>query len=205
MEGATTGASASTDGAGSSSGDAAESSGAAEESVGGESSSSGGDDGEPLPTPTGPELYLSLCSGCHGLEGEGTALGYELRHPDRELSTWVIRNGRPGLEFEDSVMAAYGEEVFSDQQLDELFEWLDSFEQPTTGEALYADYCANCHGADPLAGGVIQKDIADKGFGDLEEKIREGVGVVEERTRYMSAIDADHLSDAGIQAIADWM
>ena len=204
MESETTGQSSVTDGAGSS-GDGSESTGAAEESGSGEGSSSG-DGGEPLPTATGPELYMSLCSGCHGLEGEGTALGYELRHPDRELSTWVIRNGRPGLEFEDSAMAAYGEEVFSDQQLEELYDWIDAFEQPTTGEGLYADYCASCHGTDPVAGGVIQKDIADKDFNDLQEKIRQGVGnSIEPRTLYMSAIDAEHLSDEGIQAIADWM
>ncbi len=179
---------------------------AATDESGDEDGSSGGDEGEPLPTPTGPELYQSLCAGCHGLEGEGTMLGYELRHPDRELSTHVIRTGREGVEFEDAAMAAYGEDVFSDQQLEELYDWLDAFDQPTTGEALYADYCANCHGADPLAGGVIDKDIADKDLDDTLEKVRDGEGAVgDRRDRYMSAFDEDRLSDDELQAIIDWM
>jgi|GEM_PF-2379158 len=189
----------------------AESSGAAGESTSGVADGSGeggssGDDGEPLPTPTGPELYASLCAGCHGPEGEGTALGYELRHPDRALSTWVVRNGREGVEFADAAMAAYGEDVVSDQQLEEMYDWLDGFEQPETGEALYADYCASCHGADPDAGGVIDKDIADKDFDDMLEKVREGVGRVDDpRDRYMSAFDETRLSDEALQAIVDWM
>ncbi len=162
--------------------------------------------GDPLPIPTGPELYASLCSGCHGLEGEGTELGYELRHPDRELSTYVIRTGREGVEFENSAMAAYGEDLFSDAQLVELYDWLDSFEQPADGAGLYADYCANCHGADPLAGGVIDKDIADKDLNDMREKVREGVGEVSDpRQGYMSSFSETQLSDAELQAMIDWM
>lgn len=180
------------------------SSGDTEGSGSGEEGSS--ESGDPLPTPTGPELYVSLCSGCHGLEGEGTELGYELRHPDRELSTHVIRTGREGVEFEDAAMAAYGEDLFSDAQLVELYDWLDSFEQPTDGAGLYADYCASCHGADPLAGGVIDKDIADKDLDDMLEKVREGVGGASDpRDMYMSSFSETQLSDAELQAIIDWM
>ena len=173
----------------------------------GNESSGGGDgssDGGELPPLTGPQLYASLCSGCHGLEGEGTELGYELRHPDRGLSTHVIRTGRPGLEFDNSAMAAYGEEIVSDPQLEELFDWLDSFEQPTTGEGLYADYCANCHGAVPEMG-VVGEEIVGKSFNEVLEKVREGEGGSNYKLRsvYMTAFGADVLSDAEVQAITD--
>ena len=187
------------------SGDASGSTGADSDSNGDSSGGAdGSSDGGELPTPTGPELYASLCSGCHGLEAQGTDLGYELRHPDRGLYTHVIRTGRPGLEFDNSVMAAYGEEVFSDQQLEELFDWLDSFEQPTTGEGLYADYCANCHGAVPEMG-VIGEEIVGRSFNDMIEKVREGEGGTnyEPRTGYMSVFSASVLSDAEVQSITD--
>lgn len=159
-----------------------------------------------MPTPTGPELYVSLCSGCHGLEGEGAELGYELRHPDRELSTHVIRTSREGVEFEGAAMAAYGEDFFSDAHLVELYDWLDSFEQPAGGAALYADYCASCHSADPVASGVIDKDIADEGLDDTLEKVRDGVGGVSDpRDMYMSSFPEAQLSDSELQAIVDSM
>ncbi len=193
-----TGASTAAEGSESSDG-AATTSGPGDE---GDESTGGGE----LPTPTGPELFVSLCSGCHGVEAEGGVNGYELRHPDRGLASFVIRNGREGLEFPNSQMAAYGEDVFSDQQLEELFDWLDAFEQPSTGEGLYADYCANCHGTQP-GQGVINEDIADKGFNDTIEKVREGEGGSNYGNRggYMSAFDDSKLSDAEVQAIVDWM
>ncbi len=176
-------------------------------SGGGDSSGSGGSsEGGEMPVPTGPQLYLSLCSGCHGLEAEGTDQAYELRHPDRGLATFVIRNGREGIEFPESEMAAYGQEIFNDQQLGELFDWLDAFEQPTTGEALYADYCANCHGAQP-GQGVINEDIAGEGLGDTIDKVRGGEGGTNYGNRggYMTAFDEAVLSDAEVQAIVEWM
>lgn len=118
----------------------------------------------------------------------------------------MIRNGRGGVEFEDAAMAGYGADIISDAQLEELYDWLDSFEQPVGGAALYADSCANCHGADPLADGVIDKDIADKDLDDVLEKVREGIGGVEDpRTEYMSSFSETQLSDEELQEIVDWM
>jgi mono/diheme cytochrome c family protein len=154
----------------------------------------------------GVALFAGLCAPCHGAEGEGTALGYELRHPDREHSTWVVRNGRPGVEFENSVMIALPPTVVSDAQLEEIWDWLDAFEQPTTGEGLYVDYCGNCHG-DDAAGGAVGKDIRDKELGDIQEKVRrgEGLGSVGARARYMPARGTSALTDAEVQAIADYI
>lgn len=155
---------------------------------------------------SGEELYGQLCSPCHGASGEGTALGYELQHPVRELSVWVVRNGRPGDEFEGSSMASYSPQIASDAQLDEIWDYLDSFPQPTTGEGLYLDYCRNCHGTDAL-GGVVAKDISDKGFADALERIRDGAGLgdVGARMLYMPAFGADVISDAEVQLVVDYI
>ena len=149
---------------------------------------------------------MSLCAPCHGAEAEGTELGYELRHPDRGHATWVIRNGRPGLEFENSAMAAFGPETVSDAQLEEILDWLDAFPQPTGGEALYRDYCRNCHGEDPWQGGVTAEDIGEKDFEDLLERAREGAGGTNygSRGEYMTGFDADVLPDEALMEIADW-
>ena len=155
---------------------------------------------------TGMEVYLSLCAPCHGTEAEGTDLGYELRHPDRDYSTWVVRNGRPGDEFPESAMAAFPPESVSDAQLEEIYDWLDSFPQPEGGEALYLDYCGDCHGADPWEGGVVGKKIGEKGLHDALERVRDGAGGSDYGARifYMGPIDEETLSDDEVLQITEW-
>ena len=179
-----------------------ESTGAADGSSESDASSDASSSGEQ----DGAELFAGLCAPCHGAEGEGTPLAYELRHPDREHSTWVVRHGRPGVEFDNSVMLAFGSEVVSDAQLEQIWDWLDAFSQPTTGEGLYLDYCRNCHGAD-AAGGASGKDIRDKELHDIHEKVRngEGRGQLGVRGRYMPARGSDRLSDDEIEAVADYI
>ena len=163
--------------------------------------STGADDG---PMVSAEDLYLGVCSSCHGPEGEGTSLGYELRHPPREHAEWVVRNGRPGDEFEGSQMLAYVPEAISDAQLQAIFDYLDSFPVPTDGPGLYLDYCGNCHGQD-AAGGVVGVDIRDKAFNDILEKVRVGIGIGNPggRMTYMPQWDASALGDDQIQLIAD--
>ena len=154
---------------------------------------------------SGEELYLGVCASCHGMMGEGTSLGYELQHPVRLYSNWVVRNGRPGTEFMDSVMSAYGPDVISDEQLEEIWDYLGSFPQPTTGETLYLDYCRNCHGIDAY-GGVTGVNLHEPGaMLEIFEKVREGenTGNPGARNSYMPAFDATWLTDAEIQMIAD--
>ncbi|MCA9707105.1 MAG: cytochrome c [Myxococcales bacterium] len=154
---------------------------------------------------SGEELYLAVCAPCHGMSGEGTALGYEVQHPVRIYSDWVVRNGRPGTEFEGSAMAAYDPSVASDTQLEEIWDYLDTFPQPTTGEGLYLDYCRNCHGAD-AHGGVTGVDLHEPGaMLELFEKVREGENLANPgaRTSYMPAFDTTWLTDEEIQLIAD--
>jgi len=157
-------------------------------------------------TMSGEAVYQSMCASCHGAAGEGTSLGYALRHPTRAFATWVIRHGRGGDEF-GTAMAAYGSNVISDEQLDEMFTWLDSFPQPTAGEDLYADYCANCHGTDPFDGGVVNKDIGGEGYSEILETAREGESVTDygDRGEYMPAFSNSRLSDDELKQISDWI
>lgn len=160
------------------------------------------DTGAPL---TGEGLFLQLCAACHGADAMGTDLAYELRHPHREHATWVVRNGRPGDEFENSVMAPFSPEALSDAELELIFDFLDAFPQPDTPEGLYLDYCRNCHGPD-ARGGVVGVDIVDQELGDIEEKVRDGEGDNPgARTSYMPARGSDVLSDAEVEAIAGFI
>lgn len=181
-------------------GSASDSSSGADDSggSGGDETTAGGSDA------TGEELYL-MCAGCHGAQGEGSELGYELRHPDREFATWVVRNGRPGDEFENSTMIAYDESVLSDEDLEKIWDYLDSFDQPTTGEELYLDYCGNCHGADG-SGGIVAVDITDKLLADTVESVRVGKGGTDYDARafYMPALDETTLSEDEVQAMIDY-
>lgn len=167
-----------------------------------------GDDttGQPPTEGTGEELYGMLCAPCHGNDALGTALGYELRHPVRDFSNWVVRNGRPGDEFPDSAMANYAAATIDDAALHRVWDYLDSFPQPDTGEGLYMDYCANCHGAD-ATGGVVGHNISDKEFDDILEEVREGkdLDTPGARMRFMPAWDASQLTDDELQQIADFI
>lgn len=167
----------------------------------GEASTSG------APDLTGEEFFLSVCAACHGPDGEGTPLGYAIQHPVRDYSTWVVRNGRPAgnEELPGSVMAAYEPGTLSDAMLEEIWDYLDAYPQPTTGEALFMDYCRNCHGEDAL-GGVTGVNLRDsEALDEIFEKVREGehVGEWSNRTEAMPAFDESRLSDAEIQLIAD--
>lgn len=155
---------------------------------------------------TGAEVFASVCATCHGPTGEGTARAYELRHPVREYSTFVVRNGRPGLEFPMSQMSAYDTSLLSDLQLEEILDFLSDMPQPTTGEGLYLDYCANCHGADAL-GGVVGQDLDEKTFTDILTQVREGDGDNNYALRdmYMPSWTNAELSDAEVQLISDYL
>jgi mono/diheme cytochrome c family protein len=177
---------------------------AAVDSSGGEASSTGN---EPEPV-SGEEFFLSVCAPCHGQDGEGTMLGYALQHPVRDYTTWVVRNGRPpgNPELPGSVMVAYSTETLDEATLEEIWDYLDAFPQPTTGEALYLDYCRNCHGED-AAGGITGIDLRefDDGFAEFRDQVREGDNMSDYsvRTEAMPAFDESRLSDAEIQLIAD--
>jgi mono/diheme cytochrome c family protein len=155
---------------------------------------------------TGQELYTSFCSACHGPEGEGTNIAYELHHPHDEFTRWVVRNGRMSIEFANQTMPQFTADVLSDAELDRIIEYLDGFPQPTTPEGLYLDYCRNCHGID-AAGGVVNAPLMNSPIQDYIENVRQGRGGTNYGARavYMPARTADELSDAEIQEIFDYV
>lgn len=174
------------------------------DSSGGGESSTGGS-----PSISGEEFFMSVCAPCHGNEGEGTMLGYEIKHPVRDYSTWVVRHGRPpgNDELPGSVMVAYAPGSLEDATLEEIWDYLDTFPQPTTGEELYMDYCRNCHGTDAL-GGITEVNIREPGaLLEIFEKVREGenVGAYASRGSSMPRFGESRISDAEIQLIADYV
>lgn len=174
--------------------------------AGGEPTAGAGSGGAPsLESKTGAEVFQLLCSTCHGTTGEGTALGPELQHPVAAFSTWVVRNGRDSDSY-PGPMIAYPETMVTEQQLEEIWTWLGGLPQPTTGEALYLDYCANCHGAN-ARGGRVAKNIQEKGteLGDLTEKVREGEGGTNygAAALYMPHWSTSQISDDELTLIAE--
>ena len=196
---ATTDADGGTSGGPSTSGDAGSSGDAGLPEELESSSSSGG------ATP-GQVLYEDMCAVCHGEDALGTAAGYELRHPVREHSTWVLRNGRPGLEFENSAMVAFDTDVVPDELLEEVWDYLDAFPQPETGEGLYHDYCGNCHGPE-ADGGSVDQDVTHADRDEIWETVRDGKHTSElgERHEYMPAFDETVLTDDEIDLIVDFV
>ncbi|MFT7622994.1 MAG: mono/diheme cytochrome c family protein [Myxococcota bacterium] len=170
------------------------------------------DVGEPEPDvaePTGPpEDYTKMCSGCHGPDGAGTTIGYELHHPSREYSAWVVRNGRAGVEFANSSMPAFDEAALSDEALDAIFDWLHAVDQPTGGEGLYWDYCSNCHGAGATGGPVFHDLIHEANQpAKVFQFVRNGHGGTDyaDRLEYMPSWTEDELADAEIDLILGYL
>lgn len=116
------------------------------------------DDGSSGGVPEYAQVYGELCLPCHGNMGQGismgTDVGPEILHPHPDLAAYLVRNGDDNttlnaageLVGHPGTMPAFTPEEVSDEVLDEIVAWLDSFPQPTTGQDLFADYCSFCHG-----------------------------------------------------------
>jgi mono/diheme cytochrome c family protein len=98
-------------------------------------------------------------------------------------------------------MDKYGTDKLSDAQLTLIWDYLDQPPQPTTGETLYKDYCANCHGADGK-GGVVMRPLAGEGKNVLK-LVRSGKSVGQYAMRHdsMPAFSTMRISDAELNLI----
>ncbi|MDX2020842.1 MAG: c-type cytochrome [Deltaproteobacteria bacterium] len=162
---------------------------------------SGGQGGAVAASPL--EFFKNECASCHGEKGEGTKDGPEIQHPVRAFAKEVIRKGRTGHPDYDDDMAAFSSTVLPDASLNAIFDYLDSPPKPTTGKALYVDFCQNCHGTkgnNGLAAHSVTTHIAD-----IPRLVRSGHGGTSylSRTSYMPAWTAQQLSDAELKLIAD--
>lgn len=155
-----------------------------------------------VPPTEPPDAYTTVCSMCHGENGEGADLGPEIRHTPVEYGTWVTRNGRNFGEHPDYVvqMVPIGEEHVTNEELALTFAWLGNFPKPTTGPEIYADYCGHCHGADARSG-AVGLDLTMY-TATLTDAVRNGKpGDFSARTSYMPAFGPEVLTDADLQAI----
>lgn len=152
-----------------------------------------------------PAVYTTTCAPCHGPQGEGTALGYELQHPVEAYSSWVVRNGRPAGGELPGVMTSYDTDAVSDADLEAIWAWLQAMPRAEDGEGLYRDFCGNCHGPDGRGGAVFEG--ARGTAASITRHVRGGEGGAGYgvRQRYMPAFDAARLSDAELQLIIDFL
>jgi len=155
-------------------------------------------------------FYAVLCSACHGSRGEGlAALGPEIQHPVRDFSTWVVRNGRRGHpSYPGSTMEAFPSSLLSDAALKTLFDSLSAptVPKPTTGEALFKDYCANCHGASGT-GGTAGEAAKGAPLSKALSMVRNGHNLTQfaSRTGYMPKWSAAELTDAEVGLIVTYL
>jgi mono/diheme cytochrome c family protein len=158
-------------------------------------------DGVDISTLNGLEVYELRCASCHGDEGQGSERAFQLRYRADEYSKYVVRHGRASSTFE-SDMPAFDE--ISDEQLDEMFDWLGSFPNPQDDQGLYERYCANCHGDDGR-GGPIGKHIASSS--ESTEKIREGENVNSfgNRREFMPRWNTEQIGSTEASAIASYV
>jgi mono/diheme cytochrome c family protein len=147
---------------------------------------------------------------CHGPSGIGSPLAPENQHPVPEFAIWMVRNGSDarGASAYEMPMLPFDEATLSPEQLEMILDYLNSMPQPTTGEALFHDYCANCHGADGK-GGPTTRDLTavDNLATEVPNNVREGhhPGEYDMRVEYMPAQDASRLTDAELGLIADYI
>jgi hypothetical protein len=132
-------------------------------------------------------------------------LGPDIQHPVEDYATWVVRNGRDGAMIYLGPMLAYDEATLTDEVLSGIWTFLAEQPQPTTGEGLYMDYCAACHGDDG-AGGPTARPIVNEAH-EITSLVRSGhsLGNFAERREFMPQWSTDELSDAELQLITQYV
>jgi mono/diheme cytochrome c family protein len=97
-------------------------------------------------------------------------------------------------------------EFVTDQELTDILTWLDALPHPATGQALYQDFCGNCHGPTNPSGGAVAVSIVGKTIAEIEMKVRGGVGTdVSLRQGYMPAEPVEKLSAAELTLIEQFL
>ncbi len=130
--------------------------------------------------PRGEVLFRQMCASCHGPHGEG-ANGPAIRNPaflaaatDGFLRATIVL-GRDGTEMRSMGHRGSGIAELRAEQIDDLIAFLRSAlpqdqpqhrfvigAHPERGQALYAHYCAGCHGPDGT--GNFAPELNNPGF-----------------------------------------
>jgi mono/diheme cytochrome c family protein len=152
------------------------------------------------------------CKTCHGANGEGfMLLAPEIRHTPAVYANYIVRHGRinngvPSAMVDFPPTPMMGKIDITDADLAAIITWLDTMPKPTTGQGLYRDYCANCHGRDNGTGGAVGVPIVGLMTAMYGMKVRAGEGTDQSmRIAYMPPEDATALSDAEIGLIAQYL
>ena len=157
--------------------------------------------------PNEPPEAWSKCVACHGDDGRGTAIGYEIWHIPRGYGEWIVRNGRDlSIEFAPTIMPSFDEVELPAEDLDAIFAWLESRPIAETNAELYWDYCASCHGAEAKGGAVFHDLLHEADKPDvILQYVRNGVGGSDygDRLKYMPAWTEDAITDAQVQGIIE--
>ncbi len=161
------------------------------------------------PTPAPAGWSSGGCVSCHGANGEGNVIGTEIRHTPTAYAKWVVRNGRPL----PSAMVAFPPMsadpkalVISEPDLDAVLAWLQQQPKPTTGVALYRDFCGNCHGPKVASGGAVPVNVIGKMKTEVTQKVRFGEGMDPSmRNGFMPPEDVASLTDVELGLIQDYL
>lgn len=153
---------------------------------------------------SGAVAFGTHCATCHGEQGIGSQNAPDVQHPIRDYATWVVRNGRATTRY-PKPMPAFAAADVSDAALTLILDYLDTPRQPTTGQGLYRDYCANCHGADARSG-PARIDLTSQ-VDAIPAQVRSGAspGLFDQRDAFMPAFPESRISDAEIQLIQQYV
>lgn len=156
-----------------------------------------------------PAKYTAICSACHQPAGQGFAnLAPEIRHTPAAYATWVVRNGRPNTSMIPYPPTSADPKVatLTDAELTEIVTWLEALPKPTTGQALYQDFCGNCHGPMNPTGGAVAVNVQGLLTAEYGMKVRTGEGMDPSmRQSFMPPETADKLTDAELGLIQTYL
>ena len=97
----------------------------------------GGTGGGGTGTTDGATLYANYCASCHGAGTSSTKGGATVSRITSAISSVSSMNSLSSL---------------SSTQIQSIATYLGTISAPTTGQGMYAAYCASCHGADARGG-----------------------------------------------------
>lgn len=151
---------------------------------------------------SGREIFENRCATCHGARGEGTALSFPTTFMDRGLAGWVLRNGRDTQRYAGP-MPSYTTDEISDEQLEEMVDFMWAQPLPGDGAGLYMAFCGNCHGEGGrggysgfLAVGRNPRTIVRTGHGGDDYGARHD---------YMPMFSTTQISDIQLESIATYL